>query len=197
MSLTRFGDNIYALRFLTLFNMRFDRWRAHRHGIIDSEGNKIRDAETSQEKGSWTLLHRVVARLKKTLGVLPGGRSIIATLATSLMLLKESEGDENWPVEEPFLEALVMGAGDGPGGKTTGAFVRGGLNRLFGSAPKSTESIIDWNERRRKELKIADHLRRSGLGESLGLIEDLALITEDEDRLDELVMLIFNSRSRD
>lgn len=86
-------DNAIALRILYLLTKPFEKTDAYKYGIIDAHGNPLRKLSsltTPEEKSSYTMLHRLVFRLKKLIALIPGGSSRIATLAAAYFLVKES-----------------------------------------------------------------------------------------------------------
>lgn len=85
-------DNAISLRILYLLTQKFENTKAYKLGIIDLNGNPLRklsDLHTQEEKDSYTMLHRLVFRLKKLLAIIPGGSSKIATLAAAYFLVRE------------------------------------------------------------------------------------------------------------
>ena len=92
MDITRMGDFIYALRIIKLLTTPWEQQEAFKFGIIDKDGKRLRryrDLKTSEEKDSFTYLHRIVFNLKRLLGTVPGGKSWLAASTASLLLLKE------------------------------------------------------------------------------------------------------------
>ena len=66
----RFVDSVIALRILRLLTTPFDQTDAYRLGIIDEKGKELKsmsDLHTVEERDAYTLLHRLVFRLKKML----------------------------------------------------------------------------------------------------------------------------------
>lgn len=89
--LKRAGDLIYTFRFLTLLATPFEKTKAYELGLIDKDGNRIKDnkVNTTDEKSAFTPFHRLVFNLKKLLGKIPGGKSSVASYAAALYLIKE------------------------------------------------------------------------------------------------------------
>lgn len=86
-------DNLIAFRILYMLVTSFDKTDAFKLGIIDADGNplkKIKDLKTSEEKGAYDMLDRLVFSLKRLLAKIPGGSSKIASLAAAYWLVKES-----------------------------------------------------------------------------------------------------------
>jgi hypothetical protein len=107
-------DNLIAFRVLRLLTMNFNETAAFKLGIIDDKGTTlkpIKDLRTSEEKDAYSMLHRMVFRLKKILAKIPGGDSKLASFAAAYWLVKESiENDkENKNIEQDFLHLQQSG----------------------------------------------------------------------------------------
>ncbi len=92
MNFTRMGDFIYALRIITLLTTPWEEQSAYKFGIIDKEGKRLRryrDLKTSDERDSFTYLHRMVFNMKRLLQNVPGGKSWLGAATASLLMLKE------------------------------------------------------------------------------------------------------------
>ena len=85
-------DLFVAYRFLRILTTPWEDQDAFKHGIIDKDGKLLRKHETlksTEEKESFTLLHRLIFNLKRLLHKIPGVRTKIGTYATALYLLKQ------------------------------------------------------------------------------------------------------------
>lgn len=83
-------DNAIAIRIIYLLVHAFKNWDAYKLGIIDDNGVRTSKAIKSQkEKDSWTMLHRLVSRLKRIVALAPGGKSLLARLTTAYLLVRE------------------------------------------------------------------------------------------------------------
>lgn len=96
-------DNVIALRVLYLLTMPFKKWKAFEEGIIDENGEKIKDEVTSD---NWTMLHRLVWRIKRLIGKLPGGKSMVASMTAAYLLVKESDQYVEDYSDEELIEVL-------------------------------------------------------------------------------------------
>ena len=102
--LTRAADTVYTFRFLKLLVTAWEDTPAFELGIIDKDGfplRKVRDL-TSEERGTYTMFHRLVFKIKRLMNKIPGGKSKIASYAAALYLIKEETGMS----EEQLLEAM-------------------------------------------------------------------------------------------
>ena len=198
MSISSMGDLVYTIRFLSLFNMRFSQWRAHRHGIIDRDGNKVREPETPNEKRAWTKLHVLIANIKKAFHMLPGGQSVAATAAASVAALMESNdpGLQELAREvDPEFRVLLneaMVTGDATGapnsGETTGAFVKPGLNRLFQHAgSRDPMSYIEWLRKQKQMRECAAAIQSSDPVNQIHAANTISEMFATEEGLEEFI----------
>ena len=111
-------DLFVTYRFIKLLTTPFNKTDAYKYGIIDDEGNRIREKNssrvkveltTSTLKNSYTILHKLVFNIKKIFSKLPILKSKIGTYAAALILLKDTfrEHVENPDVfEKEFMKYL-------------------------------------------------------------------------------------------
>lgn len=88
--MARIVDNIIALRIIYLLVQPFESTDAFKLGLIDAQGNTIKKAETSAEKNSTSMLHRLVWNLKKVIALAPGGSSRLGSLTAAYLLVREA-----------------------------------------------------------------------------------------------------------
>ena len=89
---SRAGDLFYAFRFLKLLVTPFKKTKAFQLGIVDEKGKVLKKAKertTSPEKAAYTVFHRLVFNLKRLVGKVPGGRSLVARYGAALFLIRE------------------------------------------------------------------------------------------------------------
>ena len=70
----RFVDSVIAIRILKLLTTPFEKTKAYELGIIDDKGKelkKMRDLRSVTERDAYTVLHRLVYRLKKIIERVP------------------------------------------------------------------------------------------------------------------------------
>ena len=92
---SRAADTYYAYRFVKILSTPWEEMDAYEFGIIDENGKVLRKARTlrtSEEKSAYTIFHRLVFGIKRILQKLPGGRSVAASYAAALFLIKEHTG---------------------------------------------------------------------------------------------------------
>ena len=90
-------DLFVAYRFLRILTTPWEDQPAFEHGIIDKDGKRLRKSNeltTTDEKSSFTLLHRLIFNLKRILHKIPGVRTKLGTYATALFLLKQHFSDQ-------------------------------------------------------------------------------------------------------
>ena len=100
-------DLFVTYRFLRLLTTPFEQTNAFKLGIIDKSGNRIMkkgikkplvDLVTSEQKGAYTILHKLVFNIKKLFNKVPGLRTKVGTYAAALFLLKDTFKEH---VEDP------------------------------------------------------------------------------------------------
>ena len=92
-------DLFVTYRFLRLLTTPFEDTDAFKLGIIDEKGNRVRlskstkpavELSTSELKGAYTILHKLVFNIKKLFNKIPGLRTKVGTYAAALFLLKDT-----------------------------------------------------------------------------------------------------------
>ena len=96
-------DLFVTYRFIKLLVTPFEKTEAFKLGIIDENGNRMmpppvagvrqtkpEPLRTSEEKNSYTILHKLVFNIKKIFGKVPGLRTKLGTYAAALFLLKDT-----------------------------------------------------------------------------------------------------------
>ena len=101
-------DTVIVFRILKMMTRKWEEMDAYKFGLIDDNGKRIKSKKpkTSEEKNSFTLLHRLVFNLKRVLELLPFGRTRLASYAASLALLKEHFNIDGKYLEESFYQFL-------------------------------------------------------------------------------------------
>ena len=102
-------DLFVTYRFLKLLTTPFEKTKAYELGIIDKNGNRIRKPKSSQvavelntteQRESYTILHKLVFNIKKLFAKVPGLRTKTGTYAAALFLLKDTFKEH---VEDPHM----------------------------------------------------------------------------------------------
>ena len=104
-------DSVIAYRILKMLVMPFDKTPAFKLGIIDKDGKVLKkfwQLKTKQEKDAYTILHRLVFRVKKIINNIPMASKQFSSLAVALALIRENYEKNQEPIdlERMFLEGL-------------------------------------------------------------------------------------------
>ena len=96
-------DLSVTYRFIKLLVTPFEKTDAYKLGVIDEKGNRIMpppkggvrqtkpaSLNTTEEKNSYTILHKLVFNIKKIFEKVPGLRTKLGTYAAALFLLKDT-----------------------------------------------------------------------------------------------------------
>jgi hypothetical protein len=91
-----------------MLTRKWEDMDAFKFGLIDDNGKRIKGVKPkgSEQKNSYTLLHRLVFNLKRVLELLPFGRTRLASYAASLALLKENFYIDGEALERHFYSYL-------------------------------------------------------------------------------------------
>jgi len=102
--MSRFVDAVVAYRILRMLATPIERSDAYRYGIIDKDGNKIKEPQTSEELDSYSLLQRFVFKVQKALVKSPDrGAKRLLTFAAAIAILREQTED----ISEEELDTLL------------------------------------------------------------------------------------------
>ena len=109
--MNRFIDAAIVYRILRMLVTPFDKTDAYRLGIIDAKGKilkKSNQLNTIEQRNAYTLLHRLVFRLKRIIEKVPVENKKFLSFAAALALIREhyENGTEPINLEEMFLESL-------------------------------------------------------------------------------------------
>ena len=100
-------DLFVTYRFLKLLTTPFEKTDAFKLGIIDANGHRVKlpksskpavELNTSEQKNSYTILHKLIFNIKKLFAKVPGLRTKVGTYAAALFLLKDTFKEH---VEDP------------------------------------------------------------------------------------------------
>ena len=105
---SRGADLYFVFRFLRLLTMKYESTDAYKFGIIDKKGKALRksaDLESTKEKASYTMLHRMVFKIRRLMEKIPGGRFV--NYAAALFLLKEQKDARIW-TDDGYMKSKLM-----------------------------------------------------------------------------------------
>ena len=89
--MTRFVDSIIAYRILRMLTTPFEETDAFRLGIVDNKGKelkKMRELNSVDERDAYSILHRMIFRLKRIIEKVPIENKKLASFAAALSLIK-------------------------------------------------------------------------------------------------------------
>lgn len=92
MRMSKAVQYYFAYEFIKNLVKDFRNWDAYKAGLIDEDGNKIRDAENSEEERLLSPFANLVRKTKRLLSKVPGGRSLLSSVVAATLLLKEENG---------------------------------------------------------------------------------------------------------
>ena len=101
-------DLLIAYRVIKMLVTPFDKQPAFKYGIIDKDGNVLKKYKTitgSQEKRSYTVLHRFVFNLKRILSKV-GIRGKLGSFAVAAALLLRE--DKRYAIHKETIESAVI-----------------------------------------------------------------------------------------
>lgn len=107
----RFVDSIIAYRILKMLTTPFEKTAAYNFGIIDARGNELKkmsDLHTTQERDAYTILDRMIYRIKRMIEKIPVDNKKLLTFAAALSLIREHANDTTEPIdiESRYLDRL-------------------------------------------------------------------------------------------
>jgi len=105
---SRGADLYFVFRFLRLLTMKYESTNAYKLGIIDKKGKALKksaDLETIKEKSSYTMLHRMVFKIRALIEKVPGGRFL--SYAAALFLLKEQKDVRIWS-DDGYMKSKLL-----------------------------------------------------------------------------------------
>lgn len=106
--MSRFIDSIIAYRILRMLTTPFEETEAFRLGIVDNRGKelkKMRQLNTVEERDAYSILHRMIFRLKRIVEKVPLENKKLVSFAAALSLIKEHANDDSEPMN---LESLYL-----------------------------------------------------------------------------------------
>ena len=98
----KFVDSLITYRILKLLVTPFDKTDAYKLGIIDAKGKELKrmqELNSVNERDAYTLLHRLVFRIKKIIEKVPIDNKKILSLAAAYALIKENLDQNIEPID--------------------------------------------------------------------------------------------------
>ena len=109
--MARFVDSLIDYRILKMLVVPFENTDAFKQGIVDKNGKELKkmsELNTVAERDAYTILNRLVFRLKRIINKVPIENKKFLNLAAAYSLIKEhyDAGREPINFEEMFLDRL-------------------------------------------------------------------------------------------
>lgn len=103
--MSRFIDAIIVYRILKKLSTPFDQTDAYKLGIIDAHGKilkKFNSLNSPEERDAYTLLDRLIWRLRRIIEKVPNENSRILSMAAALSLVREHHARGAEPLPSDF-----------------------------------------------------------------------------------------------
>jgi hypothetical protein len=87
-------DTVYTFRFLKILSTKWENTKAYKLGIVDKDGEPLKKSSelmSNEEKDAYTPFIRLIFKLKRLMGKIPGGKSAVARYGAAIALIKEHE----------------------------------------------------------------------------------------------------------
>lgn len=98
----RLVDSVIAYRILRMLTTPFDETDAFKLGIIDSKGKELKkmsQLHTGDELAAYSILHRMIFRIKRIIEKVPVENKKLVTFAAALSLVKENYNNNCEPID--------------------------------------------------------------------------------------------------
>ena len=98
----RLVDSVIAYRILRMLTIPFVETDAYRLGIIDNKGKELKrmnQLHTGDELNAYSILHRMVYRIKRIIEKVPVDNKKLVTFAAALSLVKENYQNNCEPID--------------------------------------------------------------------------------------------------
>ena len=106
--MSRVVDALVVYRILRLFATPIEKMDAFKLGLINADGEKLRDPKNEDERNAWSLLIRFVLKVKKALLKSPDRNSKrLLTFAAAIAILREHKDDAINQVDD-LLELYML-----------------------------------------------------------------------------------------
>jgi hypothetical protein len=98
----RLVDSVIAYRILRMLTTPFEETDAYKLGIIDNRGRELKkmsQLHTGDERNAYSILHRMVYRIKRIIEKVPVDNKKLVTFAAALSLVKENYNNNIEPID--------------------------------------------------------------------------------------------------
>ena len=94
--MSRALDAVVGIRLLKLLSTPINKSKAFQLGIVDNDGNKVKDPSNTNERNAYTLLNRFVFKVQRAL-TRSSDRNArrLLTFAAAMALLRENKDDDD------------------------------------------------------------------------------------------------------
>jgi hypothetical protein len=103
-------DLYFVYKFAKFIAMEWTDWPAYQLGIIDEKGNVIKkNRKGVEERGNYTLFHRLLRKLKQLLERVPGMKGKLGKAVAAYFLFKEGmekHGADGELLDEEFIRYI-------------------------------------------------------------------------------------------
>lgn len=185
-------DIFMVYQFIKRLVTPFDQTPAYRLGLIDAEGKKLRKAQTPEEKQALGYFDRLVFNLKRLLGVLPAGKTTLASYAAALLLLREE--DERLITDDEYLLEEFRKVIDNIDMTTYNKLMEDAPANMTGASVVGTgDNIVHWSKR---QPKLGDKGKLKKYGQAMDGILYLRRRKNEQIRLEKKNMVFYKMLGR-
>ena len=185
-------DIFMVYQFIKRLVTPFDQTPAYKLGLIDSEGKRLRKAQTAEEKRALGYFDRLVFNLKRLLGGLPGGKTTLASYAAALLLLREE--DERLITDDEYLLEEFRKVIDNIDMTTYNKLMEDAPANMTGASVVGTgDNIVHWSKR---QPKLGDKGKIKKYGQAMDGVLYLRRRKNEQIRLEKKNMVFYKMLGR-
>jgi len=185
-------DIFMVYQFIKRLVTPFDQTPAYKLGLIDSEGKRLRKAQTAEEKRALGYFDRLVFNLKRLLGGLPGGKTTLASYAAALLLLREE--DERLITDDKYLLEEFRKVIDNIDMTTYNKLMEDAPANMTGASVVGTgDNIVHWSKR---QPKLGDKGKIKKYGQAMDGVLYLRRRKNEQIRLEKKNMVFYKMLGR-
>lgn len=185
-------DIFMVYQFIKRLVTPFDQTPAYKLGLIDSEGKRLRKAQTAEEKRALGYFDRLVFNLKRLLGGLPGGKTTLASYAAALLLLREE--DERLITDDKYLLEEFRKVIDNIDMTAYNKLMEDAPANMTGASVVGTgDNIVHWSKR---QPKLGDKGKIKKYGQAMDGVLYLRRRKNEQIRLEKKNMVFYKMLGR-